>query len=114
MKPVTRIVSAGLFLATVVSVSTALTSIAPAQQATQNGGPVCGERGSLMKQLKGKYSELPKSMGLAANGSVLEVLTADTGTWTILVTTPQGVTCMIAAGEHWEDMIQQNADFTPS
>jgi len=75
-------------------------------QIMQRSGPVCGERGSLMDQLKHKYSEQPKSMGLAANGSVLEVLTAPTGTWTILLTTPQGITCLIAAGENWEDMEQ--------
>lgn len=73
-------------------------------------GPVCGERGALVDQLKGKYAELTKSMGLAANGSVLEVLTAKTGSWTVLVTTPQGVTCLIAAGEHWEDIKPHEGD----
>ena len=114
MKPLMRIISASLFTTTVLGVSLSPSAPANAQQMMQRSGPVCGERGSLMTQLKGKYSELPKSMGLAANGSVLEVLTANTGTWTILLTTPQGITCLIAAGEHWEDMEQQKADYTPS
>ena len=78
----------------------------PAQ--TLRHGPLCGDRTALMSQLKGKYSERPKSMGLAANGSVLEVLTAKSGTWTILLTNPQGITCMIAAGDNWEEMEQKD------
>jgi len=114
MKPLLKIVSASLFTATMLGVSLSPSTPANAQQTAQRSGPVCGERGSLMTQLKGKYSELPKSMGLAANGSVLEVLTANTGTWTILLTNPQGITCLIAAGEHWEEMEQRKADYTPS
>jgi len=114
MKPLMKIISTSLFTTTMLGVSLSLPTHANAQQMMQRSGPVCGERGSLMDQLKGKYSEQPKSMGLAANGSVLEVLTAKTGTWTILLTTPQGITCLIAAGEHWEDTEQQKADYTPS
>ncbi len=73
-------------------------------------GPVCGERTALVDQLKRKYGEQTKSMGLAANGLVLEILTAKSGSWTVLVTTPQGVTCLIAAGEHWEEMEQFEMD----
>jgi len=114
MKPLMKIISTSLFTSTMLGVSLSPSTHANAQQMMQRSGPVCGERGSLMDQLKGKYSELPKSMGLAANGSILEVLTAKTGTWTILLTTPRGITCLIAAGEHWEEMEQQKADFTPS
>ncbi len=114
MKPLIKIVSASAFAMTALFSPLTLTSTAEAQQMVQRAGPVCGDRTALMTQLKGKYSEQPKSMGLAANGSVLEVLTAKTGTWTILLTTPNGITCLIAAGEHWEDMEQQNADYTPS
>jgi hypothetical protein len=114
MRPLHKIISASVVAVSAFAATLNLSSPSEAQQMMVRPGPVCGERTALMNQLKGKYAELPKSMGLAANGSVLEVLTAKTGTWTILLTTPQGVTCLIAAGEHWEDREQQNADYTPS
>ena len=45
----------------------------------------------------------PVAMGLANNGGVIEILSSPRGaTWTIILTMPNGVTCMIAAGENWE------------
>ena len=41
-------------------------------------------------------------MGLAADGSVVEVLAATSGSWTILVTKPTGVSCVVASGEAWD------------
>ncbi len=73
---------------------------------TSANGPLCVERTALMAQLKAK----PKSMGMAANGSVLEVLTTKSGTWSIIVTAPYGATCLIWFGEHWEDIKQQEVD----
>ena len=67
----------------------------------------CGERSSLLKQLEGTYQEAPISMGLAANGSVIEVTRSDKGTWTILLTSPTGVTCLMAAGTNWENIKQK-------
>ena len=35
----------------------------------------------------------------------MEVLTSpDGGTWTIIVTTPQGFACLVAAGEGWHPL----------
>ena len=42
-------------------------------------------------------------MGLANNGGVIEILSSGAGkSWTIILTMPNGVTCMIAAGDSWE------------
>jgi hypothetical protein len=43
-------------------------------------------------------------MGLVSNGAVLEVLTSDKGSWTIIVTRPDGTSCVVAAGEAWENL----------
>ena len=44
-------------------------------------------------------------MGLANNGGVIEILSSKTGnSWTIILTMPNGTTCMIAAGENWESL----------
>lgn len=63
---------------------------------------VCGERGEFIDHLSRNYDEAPVAMGLVSNGSVLEVLASDKGTWTVIVTRPDGMTCVVATGEAWE------------
>ena len=65
---------------------------------------VCGERAKFLKHLSSGYSEAPVAMGLVSNGSILEVLASKKGSWTIIVTRPDGTSCVVAAGEAWEDM----------
>lgn len=76
-------------------------SAAPASAQQQM---VCGERQHLISHLGRAYSEQPSNLGVAATGNLIEVLTSDNGTWTILVTDPKGVTCVVAAGESWETL----------
>ncbi len=65
----------------------------------------CGQRATELDYLSAKYSEKPIAMGIAANGGLIEVLTSTEGTtFTIIVTMPEGETCMVAAGEGWEDL----------
>jgi len=71
----------------------------------------CGNRDDMLGHLAGRYSEKPVAMGLATNGSMVEVLTSNAGkSFTIVYTTPQGLTCMMAAGHNWESMWEQLAD----
>jgi hypothetical protein len=64
--------------------------------------PKCGPRTEVLSQLAKKYSEVPAAIGLASSGALIEVLTSDDGaTWTILVSRPNGTSCLVAAGEEW-------------
>lgn len=67
---------------------------------------VCTEdRKDAVARLASKYQEAPVSIGLAANGSIIEVFaTRDGKTFTISLTTPEGMMCMMAAGENWESI----------
>lgn len=66
---------------------------------------MCGERSTVVASLEKTYSETPVSMGLASNGAVIEILaSAKTGTFTIILTRPNGLSCVMAAGESWEDL----------
>jgi len=65
---------------------------------------VCGERDKLLGQLARGNSEVPVAMGLATNGAVLEVLVAKSGSWTVIVTRPSGMSCVVATGEAWTDV----------
>ncbi len=47
-------------------------------------------------------------MGVAENGGLIEVLSSQKGsTFTIIVTSPEGETCMVAAGEDWQGLIHK-------
>ena len=72
--------------------------VAPAASAQT----LCGERQSFLSHLGKNYHEATTAMGLTSSGKVIEVLTSDKGTWTIIVTNPDGRSCLIAAGEEWE------------
>ncbi len=65
---------------------------------------MCGERSTVVASLEKTYSETPVSMGLASNGAVIEILASPTGTFTIILTRPNGLSCVMAAGESWEDL----------
>ncbi len=65
---------------------------------------VCGERSKMIKHLAEKYKENPRALGIAAGGkSVLEIYTSNEGTWTVIMTSPKGVTCIMGAGHSWQD-----------
>jgi hypothetical protein len=64
---------------------------------------VCGKRDEIVRQLGEKYGETRRSLGLAQGRGVVELYASDeTGSWTILVTSPQGLSCLIAAGEAFQ------------
>ena len=63
---------------------------------------VCAPRATFVDQLGEKYDENPVSVGLTATGSMIEVLAAKNGSWTILITKPGGPTCLISHGEAWQ------------
>lgn len=63
---------------------------------------VCSTRTEFIDQLAHRFAENPVAMGLASNGGVVEVLASEKGSWTLLVTMPDGRSCVIAAGENWE------------
>ncbi|MGE5505671.1 MAG: hypothetical protein ACM31L_14720 [Actinomycetota bacterium] len=68
---------------------------------------VCAERQSLLESLARQYREAPTAVGVANNGSLIELLrTVDGKTWTLLMTRPDGTSCVVAAGEAWEDTPQ--------
>lgn len=71
---------------------------------------VCATRADIVKSLQQEFQEAPSAMGMSDNGAVIEVLAARDGkTWTILMTTPDGTSCVVATGEMWEPLPEQVA-----
>ena len=66
---------------------------------------ICDDRTTILSHLANRYAEAPIALGRASNGGLIEVLTSTTGaTFTIIITMPDGRSCMMAAGEFWEAM----------
>ncbi|MGR3511226.1 MAG: hypothetical protein ACU0GG_00570 [Paracoccaceae bacterium] len=86
-------------LSSVLIAATALLAPFAAQAQGQN----CGNRELVVERLTTKYGESRQSIGMAPKGRVVEVFaSSETGTWTITVTTPNGITCLIASGQSFE------------
>jgi hypothetical protein len=81
----------------------AILGIALAAGSASAQGQVCGERVQIVQRLLEKYGETRQSMGLQQNNGVVEIFAStESGTWTILVTMPNGMSCLVAAGEAWD------------
>lgn len=67
----------------------------------------CDARDKVLNVLSQKYSEKTESIGVTNRGGLVEVLTnSSEGTWTIIVTTPKGISCLVAAGDGWRRVEQ--------
>ena len=77
---------------------------APLAASPANAQAVCGDRNEIVSRLESGYDEKVSALGLAGNGGVVELYTSNKGTWTLLMTQPNGMTCLIAAGDSWESI----------
>jgi len=73
-------------------------------QGNQGGARMpCHNAAEIAKQLGNKYEEAPVAFGLQSNGNLLQVYASDEkNTWTVVSTTPNGMSCIVAAGKRWE------------
>ena len=75
----------------------------------------CAMRSHVIERLAAAYGETRQSIGLGANNQVVEVFASrETGTWTITVTNPNGLTCLIASGQAYEDVVEEIAKGDPA
>lgn len=67
----------------------------------------CGERATVVQRLADGYGETRQSIGIGANNAVVEVFASqDSGSWTITVTAPGGLTCLVASGQAFETLAE--------
>ena len=68
------------------------------------GQSVCVKRDKLSKFLENKYSEKPRGLGVSASGKqVFEVYASQAGSWTVVMTMTNGMSCIMASGHSWRD-----------
>lgn len=67
----------------------------------------CAPRDQVVDRLATKYGETRQSMGLGANNAVMEVFASlESGSWTITVTMANGITCLVASGQAFEELAE--------
>lgn len=63
----------------------------------------CSTHDLVVERLASGYGESRQSIGLGADGTMVEVFASiETGTWTITVTAAGGPTCLVASGASYQ------------
>ena len=63
-------------------------------------GP-CGSRSDIIAVLKDHFGEVGVGQGLSVRGHLVEVFVSPKGSWTIVLSEPDGQSCFADAGEAW-------------
>ncbi len=65
------------------------------------------DHSALSSMLGQRFAEMSVARGLSANGRMVEIYATDDGaTWTMVITTPEGQSCVVASGEAWAERAQ--------
>jgi len=64
----------------------------------------CLDHAKLDEKLAADHRETPRGIGLTADGRLLELYASPAGTWTLLLTTPNGVSCVVTFGDAWQSV----------
>jgi hypothetical protein len=62
----------------------------------------CAARDEIVREITQHFKETPEATGVTPQGILVEVFVSKARSWTILLTTPQGTSCIAAVGENWE------------
>ena len=82
--------------------SIALSALTLSSAAAQAINPYCGDHTEITSRLGKTYGEARAGFGLLEDGRMVEIFTSRQGTWSLLVTMPSGVTCLVATGDAWQ------------
>jgi len=64
----------------------------------------CAPHADVLDHLANSFSESRRAIGLNSNNTVMELFASESGSWTIIITLPSGMTCLAAAGEGFESI----------
>ncbi len=73
--------------------------------ATVKAQPVCMPHDDFRVALQRNFSEAPVAIAIANNGALIELYAKrDRSSWTLMMTRPGGLSCVLVAGEEWNDL----------
>jgi hypothetical protein len=65
-------------------------------------------------KLRSEFGEKIVGHGVSSDGTLLEIYLAPSGTFTVIKTTPAGLSCVVDFGEGWQTLNQlEHVGFTP-
>lgn len=70
---------------------------------------ICEDRDRLIDILGERFDETQRGFGLQNDGRVFELYASPDGSWTAVITMPDGTSCLIAAGEAWTTVAPEPA-----
>ncbi len=95
------------FLHLAALTAAAVVYLATTSQVAAQSQRNCGPRDAVVERLAEGYGETRQSVGIGSNNAMVEVFASEeTGSWTILVTMPTGVSCLVASGQSFEEVAE--------
>jgi hypothetical protein len=70
---------------------------------------ICGVHNDLVARLAQAFQEKQLGYGVVGQAAVIEIYVSASGTWTMLITDVKGRSCILAAGDGWEDTLAVTA-----
>ena len=62
----------------------------------------CAPREALVAQLEKSYGEILSARGLQGPNALIEVFaSSESGSFTVLMSRPDGISCIVSTGTHW-------------
>jgi hypothetical protein len=87
-----HLIGAGLVLAVLILLLAPAGAVAAA----------CAPRSAIVDLLAARHGEVLVARGVTNKGGLLETFASQSGTWTILLTSPSGRSCLVATGDGWQ------------
>lgn len=90
----------------------------PVQQAQRPGETpqqrTCMTHDGAGDKLRSEFGEKILGHGVSSDGTLVEIFLAPSGTFTVIKTTPAGLSCVVDFGEGWQTVHQlEQVGFTP-
>jgi hypothetical protein len=84
------------------AVAAAILAVAPFFLTPPATAGRCGSHKELTNRLAKHFYERRGGAGLTRDGKLFEIFISEKGTWTVLVTLPTGMSCIVLDGTDWE------------
>ena len=62
----------------------------------------CAKQDKMMENLRINHKERVIAMGVTKRGLMIQLMEANNGSWTLLLTSPTGNACILETGDAWE------------
>ena len=78
------------------------------------GHHTCMSHDGADRQLRAHFDEKVLGRGISSDGTLIEIFMSPKGTFTVIKTTPAGMSCVVDFGDGWQTLNQLEAvGFTP-